>query len=478
MLSVCCAFAIALGALTVASPLTGIVGVLAVVTCAAVFWFPRGPLGLAAAVVGITAIIGSLAIETTILPHQLRLFDNVVLLIGVTLLPWGSSGLSRQARLSAGWACALLIMSELVGFVGSHAGLSSQFLAFWQDMRWLGAVGLGLAIGRHLPVATRITWAFRVLMTWNILNLLVSLAELSGADTARLGIPFTGGVFGHPSLGSAAAAMLIILVMSQAISGSRIRLTTAQVAALIVATACIVLGTRFKALVPLAVVASFLVLFRRRMPATTIAALTAAVPIAIVAVLFAYSGGAGTTAYQTQAGAEGSVLANALSHGGTRVTLLSAAARVARQTAPFGRGLGTFGSNVDSVAEQQTFEAAGLGDVFGYTSGAAAYRSDSFVAHVLAERGYVGLLLFVCAMFPLLVATIRISGGEWLTIAGPVTAIALSPVAATFNSAPMMLIVAFPAALAAQAIHSTVGDSPRPLYDPAPAPAITAQSST
>jgi hypothetical protein len=114
--------------------------------------------------------------------------------------------------------------------------------------------------------------------------------------------------------------------------------------------------------------------------------------------------------------------------------------------------LGTFGSNVDDTAEQEAFETAGLGNVWGYSSNEGSFRSDSSIAHILAERGYLGLALFALALVPLLIAAVQLSGGEWLTVAGPVAAIALSPLAATFNSAPMMLILVFPPALAARSI--------------------------
>jgi hypothetical protein len=347
----------------------------------------------------------------------------------------------------------LFISSELVGAVGARAGLATQLSAAWQDMRWIGAVGLGLAIGSRLPAVTRLTWTFRVLVTWNMLNLIVSLAELNGAATSRLGIPFTDGVFGHQTFGAIAAVALIIFIISRVSASGHIRLTTGQASGLIVAIACIVLGTRFKALLPLAVVGSLLLLFRHRMPARTIALIAAAVPIVTVAALLVFAEGGGSP-YDGQSASSNSVVDNALSHGGTRVTLLDAAVRLAGRTAPFGRGLGTFGSNINDTLEEQSFEAAGLAGVYGYTASAGAYRSDNFVAHVLAERGYLGLVIFVLALIPLLVAMIQISGGAWLTIAGPVTAIALAPLAATFNSAPMMIILIFPAALGAQATIS------------------------
>jgi hypothetical protein len=472
----CCLGAIGLGVLTAASPVAGVGCAAAVLACATVAGVRRGLLALAALAVGATAIIGSLAIQTTALPHQLRLLDNGVLLIGVALLPQAVQRVPSNVRRPAGLALLLLLASEAVGFVDPHVGLGTEAIAAWQDLRWLGAIGLGLAIGERLSQGDRFTWAFRILLTWNILNLLVSIAEFGGATATRLGIPFTGGVFGHQSLGSTAAVMLIVLTMSHAVTGSTIRLSRQQLAGLTVAILCIVLGTRFKALIPLVVIGGFLLVFKRKMPAKTIAAVTAAVPLVIAAILFVYSSDTRRTAYESSDAENGSVVANALAHGGTRATLLSAAITLANRTAPVGRGLGTFGANLEGEAEQRTFESVGLGNVWGFSSSEGAYRSDNFLAQVLAERGYLGLVLFLCALVPLLLATVRISGGEWLTIAGLVTAVVLSPVAATFNSAPLMLILVFPAALAARSAgmprvpkaRRTVGAAPPMSYQLGP----------
>jgi hypothetical protein len=77
------ALAIATGALIAISPVAAFTSILAGSTCAGVLWVRRGLLGLAVMGVGATAIIGSLAIQTTVLPTQARLLDNAVLLVGV-----------------------------------------------------------------------------------------------------------------------------------------------------------------------------------------------------------------------------------------------------------------------------------------------------------------------------------------------------------------------------------------------------------
>lgn len=83
-----------------------------------------------------------------------------------------------------------------------------------------------------------------------------------------------------------------------------------------------------------------------------------------------------------------------------RVVYTYKAVEIANNNFPFGSGLGTFASHGSAAFGSDLEEAVGMRGYWWYEAGQAGY--DAFWAHVVAESGYLGTVLYVAFLFSLL----------------------------------------------------------------------------
>jgi hypothetical protein len=414
----------------------------------------RGRLFLAYAGLALVPVIAGIAVQAHGRNVGIRRIDDVFLVFGALLLVREFKRWQPRTRFIAGIAIALLLASELAGAVGAFDRPFVAIAAAWQDFRWLGAIGLGLGLGRYLSSSKRQVLALYLLAGWNLANLAVAGLQMNQGDASRavLGIPQTSGLFGHPTHGAIAATALFVFLLCSKGLVTRLTGTVAATAALwVLAGLNLVVSTRFKPILALAFVVAFLLTqsgSRRRVA---------------FAVLFAFAPLAGAVALHVgdrlRAQPNPAIISQSASHSAPRVELIDGARRLADNNAPFGAGLGSFGSDLDPDTEDRTFTEAGL-TVFGFVGEAPDFRADSQLAHVLAERGYAGLLLWLLGLAVALVAAIRISGRQLFLPAALVAAIALIPVNPSLHSGTDVLILLTPAALAAATVAIDEGRGP------------------
>jgi hypothetical protein len=443
------ALAIATGGLLAYAPRVA----LAAATAAGltILWLYGGQLRVLAALGAIAALpvvagvshYGSHAAGKEVLssaPTALRHADDVGLALGwIALL--ATLGAVRQYRRPMAGALALALLSQCLGMVYSHSSLRIEFEAAWQDIRWFGAIGWGIYLGRRLRSDERFRWAFRLLLAWNALQAAFALYEIAQHQTtgARFGVPVAGGALGHPTLGAIAGTMLLVLVACDVLARQR-HLTVVQwQVATLAGLLGVVLSTRSKPFIALASVALLAVAYGRRGPRWRAAAAFVAIPALFVLVL--------PLAGQASQKSGDALLVNVTAHAVPRVALLDGARHLAAKTFPFGWGLGTYGSNLDENVEEATFRQAGLGSTYGFSSSDPSFRSDSMLAHVLAERGWIGLVTWFAALIALLLAFLRMSRTHLFPAAALTTAVALSPVTASFRDGAAAFLVLLPGAL-------------------------------
>lgn len=96
--------------------------------------------------------------------------------------------------------------------------------------------------------------------------------------------------------------------------------------------------------------------------------------------------------------------------GFARAELMRASVRIAADCSPIGSGFATFGSNVTASPQYYSplYYAYGLSTVWGLEPGAADFVSDSFWSTVIAQTGWLGLLLYI-AMIAMLFWALCIS---------------------------------------------------------------------
>jgi hypothetical protein len=442
---------IVIGLLVVVAPMAAAAAALAIALAGALSSH-RGRLWLAFGGLALIPVIAGVAIQTNG-NSGIRRIDDVFLVLGAFLLVREFQRWAGRTKSIAGMAIALLFASELAGLAGAMDRPLVAVAAAWQDLRWLGAIGLGLGLGRYLSSSRRQLLALALLAGWNLVNIAVSGMEIArgAASGAVLGIPRTNGLFGHPSHGAiAATALFVFLLCSKGLVTRLTRSFAATTALWLIAGLNLLLSTRFKPVLALCFVVAFLITqtgVRRRVA---------------LAVLFAFAPLAGVLALNVgnrlrQQDNPG-VITESASHSGPRVELIDGARRIADSNAPFGAGLGSFGSDLDADAEARTFTAAGL-TVYGFVDEAPDFREDSQLAHVLAERGYAGLLLWLLGLAFALAAVLRIGGRQLFLPAALVAAIALIPVNPSLHSGTDVLILLAPAALGTAGLLRVRGDS-------------------
>lgn len=439
------ALAIAIGAGVALAPLQTLLGavvlsLLATVTLAGA----RRRLVLSIGVLAVVPIVSGLAAYGQLHPHELKLLSDAVLLTGFVPLVQAVSQMRGEVKDLAVLIVVLMVVGELAGAVYSHGRLALAVPAVWQDLRWPGAIGWGLYLGSRLTATQRVKWAYRLLVGWNICQAVIALGQIAlgeGAGT-RFSLPVVSGAFGHPTLGSIVGTILLCLVLSDALSPTRLLSRRQLLGGAVLALFVVVISTRLK---PLLAVGGLLVfissvrLVRGRW-------LSASVAVAIPVVFFLglpFASGLTATNAESGNGLVGSVAG----HAGPRTSLLGGAEKLADDRFPFGWGLGTFGSNINQSAEDSAFGAAGLDTTYGFSDAQPAFRYDSLMAHVLGERGWGGLALWVAAFVAALVLMVMISP-EYLFPAGAMAAaLTLTPISPSLQDPTIALLIFLPVGL-------------------------------
>ena len=439
------ALAIALGAGVALAPTQTLIGAVALSLAAAIALAgARRRLVLGIGVLAVVPIVSGLAANGQLHPHGLKLLSDAVLLTGLVPLVQAVSGMRREIKDLALLIVVLMVVGELVGAVYSHGGLALALPAVWQDLRWPGAIGWGLYLGSRLTATQRVEWAYRLLVGWNICQAVVALGQIAqgaGAGT-RFSLPVVSGAFGHPTLGSIAGTILLCLVFSDVLSPTRLLTRRQLIGGAALALLVVVLSTRLK---PLLAVGGLLV-FISSVRLVSGRWLSASIAVAIPVIFFlGLPFASGLTATNAESG--NALVSSVAGHAGPRTSLLSGAEKLANDKFPFGWGLGTFGSNIDQSAEGSAFGAAGLATTFGFSNAQPAFRYDSLMAHVLGERGWGGLALWVAAFVAALVLMVMISPDYLFPAGAMAAALTLTPISPSLQDPTIALLIFLPVGL-------------------------------
>ena len=411
---------------------------------AAVCLEPRARRATAVILLASVPIFSGVALVTTSPDSLARRVDDVFLLLGTILLlrQWRlfPTAFRRPALAAAG----ALLASELAGLAGGWVSLGLTFGAAWQDIRWVGAIGLGLALGQRFSRDECRRWALALLVGWNVVNLAVSVFQLMTNNILehRLGIPVATGAFGHPTFGAITGTCLFLYIAADRLSDKRRIGDEAALGLLALAASNLVVSVRLKAFLAIAAGLIFLMLQGRHRRKPMIAAAFAAIPLLVVPLI----GLSQDLKSNVQFGGQ-NVFADTASHASPRLSLLTGAKRLASEDFPFGSGLGTFGSNLSPRVEDVTFTEAGIGSVFGLSEEDPSFRSDSQVAHTLAERGYLGMALWILGLSLVLVAAVRLRAVSLYPATALVAAISAAAVSPSLMSGPAIYMFLLPAGL-------------------------------
>jgi hypothetical protein len=390
------------------------------------------PMALFAAA-GVAAVLYTQATQGAVLSAT-RYGTDALLLLGLPYL--ARLRFAARQQMAANKVLFWTGASMLAGILGGTT-LRGGVLASWQDARWLGAVGVGVAIAGMLSPSQRIRWAFRWLLALNLLNMAVSGFQVYVHDYAatRLGLPEVTGLFGQTTTNALAATLLLIFVLVERRQSSRAELQLAVVVGLV----DLLLSTRFKPGLAIVAVMVFIYLRRLGIRPIALALLGATIPV-VVTLAFTWATAPGHIQAETEA------VASALAHAEPRVQFMSGAQTLAARQFPLGDGSGTYGSNLDVRREREAFSEAGLAGQYGFGTQGPKFNSDNFVAHVLGERGYAGLAAWFVSLAALIYFALIASSSPFVPSV-VIAAVALTPVVPVFRDGAAALLLFAPAAL-------------------------------
>lgn len=433
------AVAVALGALTTVAPLVAGAVTAAVILVAFASTVRQGVQMLALGGVAIIAVSYTQATQDAV-PSSAKSLSDAVLLIGVLLLVRLRGRLTPRQLRAASVVLLLMAVSAGAGVLGGGS-LRLSLLGNWQDARWLGAVGIALAIADALKPSQRRRWAFRWLLLINALNVLVSLYQTQAHQYTgtRLGIPEVTGLFGHPTAGALAATLLLIFVLTERHAKPPSMTRREMHVAVAIGLLGLVLSTRFKPALAVAAVAAFLYLRQVGVRPLALALLAAATPIAITFVLTWATAPA-------RALSRGEATASIIAHAVPRAQFLNGAEQLASKEFPLGEGSGTYGSDLSAGRELVAFNDAGLSGQYGFRTGGPQFNSDNFVAHVLGERGYAGLAAWLLSLVALTYFAL-VSTPSLFPASVAIAAASLTPVVPVFRDGTSILLFFIPATL-------------------------------
>jgi hypothetical protein len=429
------------GVLTCRAPTLAamIAGVVAVTACVVTVRYGTVIVSLGA--LAVVAIVAEQATQGR-LPASLKRLDDLILVVGVICLPVAAGRLKATHLRVALLGLGLMAVSTMFGALGRPATIGVAAGATWQDARWLGAIAFGLLIGELLPSTRRLRAAFQFLLWLNVANIAFSAYQVghSGTLPGRFGVPVAPGVFGHPSDGAIAATMLLVLLLADRWSSPRRLSRRAMAQGLAIAIVGLAISTRFKPLVALVAVVALLYLHRCGVRPLIVAVLAGAVPVLVLLGL-AWARDVPSERAPTSA------LGNVLSHSTPRLELIDGAARLADRRLPVGEGLGTFGSALDQRRELQSLADARLVGDYGFRPGEPLFTSDNFVAHILGERGYAGLLTWLASLIAFTYLAFLLAPSSLFPAAAMISSAAFAPLDPTFRGTGPIFLIFLPAAL-------------------------------
>jgi hypothetical protein len=431
--------ALGLGALVTVSPALGAISILGLVLAAFVV---NARNGIPLLLLGATAVAAILYVQATqgAVPSSAKYATDVLLLAGIGFLPRIRGLFGSREQSVANKVLMWTLASATVGALGA-TDLHATVIANWQDIRWLGALGVGLLVADFVEPGKRRAWAFRWLLALNLLNAAVSVYQvLTHAYAAtRLGLPEITGLFGQTTANSIAATLLLIFVLVEYPNKPRPMSAGEMRLAVGIGLLDLLLSTRFKPGLAILAVLALGYLRHVGVRPLAIAFLGAAVPIGVT---FAFAWITAPSRGQSESEAVASVLA----HAQPRVQFMSGAQVLAAKRLPLGEGSGTYGSDISPAAEQSAFGKAGLAGVYGFRAHDPQFNSDNFVARVLGERGYAGLAAWLISLAALIY--FALTSCPWRFPASvAIAAAALAPVVPIFRDGSAALVLFLPAAL-------------------------------
>jgi hypothetical protein len=431
--------AITLGVLTSGAPLVAGAIATAVVLIAFLSTVRQAVPMLALAGLAAVAVSYTQATQGGVTTTAKYLADTV-LLVGVLLLVRLRGRLTPRLSRTAGLVLLFMLASAIAGVLGGGS-LRLAVLGNWQDARWLGAIGIGVAIADALEPSQRRRWAFRWLLVLNGLGAFVSLYQILAHDytTTRLGFPEVSGLFGQTTANALAATILLIFVLTDGRSRSSSMSKREMALAIGVGFLDLLLSTRFKPGLALVAVAMFVYLRRIGLRPLALASIGAAIPV-MVTLGLAWV----TAPGHAQSGSE--TIANIIGHATPRVQFMNGAEQLASKHFPLGGGSGTYGSALSQSRESEAFADAGLAGQYGFRAQGPQFSSDNFVAHVLGERGYAGLIAWLISLAALIYFAL-VSTPSSFVPGVAIAAASLTSVVPVFRDGAAILLLFIPATL-------------------------------
>ena len=254
--------------------------------------------------------------------------------------------------------------------------------------------------------------------------------------------PEASGLFGQVTANALAATLLVIFVAIER-RGSAPSITKKEARlAFALAAVALALSTRAKPLLILAAVPVFLYLKQLGLRPLVLATLAAATPVLVTLGLVALAP-VGEGRLEENAGTS---TGNVLSHAIPRVQFMEGAQRLASRDFPLGAGTGAYGSDLEQGKELELFADVGLAGKYGFVAHKAQFNSDNFVAHVLGERGYLGLALWLLSLIALIYLAL-ISDGSAFAACVVVAAATVTPIEPVFRDSTAALLPFVPAML-------------------------------
>jgi hypothetical protein len=263
-------------------------------------------------------------------------------------------------------------------------------------------------------------------------------AATGRSDGSRLGIPIVPGIFGHPTHTAILGSVLVIFALGDHMARRPLLIPSRRAAILALGVLEMFLSTRYKDFLAVGIVIAFaagLGVARWRLAA---AVAIAALPLIAIPVTFFADRQVSPIATQ-------SVVTQTLSHSSTRAQLLNGAFELADANPPVGRGLGTYGSDVNESAEEASFLAVGLTNASQFSGPRAGARDDNLIAHVIGERGFGGFALWLGGLLAVALLLIKWSPRHpfpFLVFVAAVTYMSSSP---SYNDPSDAIIMFWPA---------------------------------
>lgn len=224
----------------------------------------------------------------------------------------------------------------------------------------------------------------------------------------RFGIEAFVFVFGHPSNFAAAVVGVFALLL---VAPQKNKFSLACCVILLISS------LRFKAVAFVAVILLAIIAFRKLSRITF-----GFVVVAAAVAFFAAS-------YQLDIYLSGDT---------ARGFLLTSSFEVANGAFPLGTGFGTYGSDVTKEAYPSLYTMLGFQNVYGLTSSNPIYLADMFYPTVIAQFGWIGLILFFIILVELFIDVTKVSQANgvffWSAVSIPIYLIIASTSESSFFS--------------------------------------------